>query len=150
MKTRVLVVCLGNICRSPLAHGIIENLLPSNDFTVDSAGTGGYHIGSAPDPRSIAVAKKYGLDISQQKARKFHSEDFDLFDHIFVMDPSNYQNVVKLCQNKENLSKVQLLTQAAGLDVDEVPDPYYDDDGFELVYQLVYQSCLQIVAKLID
>jgi protein-tyrosine phosphatase len=66
------------------------------------------------------------------------------------MDPSNYQNVVKLCQNKENLSKVQLLTQAAGLDVDEVPDPYYDDDGFELVYQLVYQSCLQIVAKLID
>jgi protein-tyrosine phosphatase len=149
MKTRVLVVCLGNICRSPLAHGIFENLLPSNDFFVDSAGTGGYHIGSAPDPRSIAVAKNHGLDISKQKARKFQSEDFVLFDRIFVMDSSNYQNVVELCQNEENLNKVELLTEAAGLNATEVPDPYYDDDGFEQVYQLIHQSCLQIVRKFI-
>ena len=148
MRTRVLVVCLGNICRSPLAHGIFENLLPANDFFVDSAGTGGYHIGSAPDRRSVEVAKKHGLDISQQKARKFQSEDFVLFDYIFVMDPSNYQNVVNQCQNKKHLSKVQLLTEAAGLNISEVPDPYYDDEGFEQVFQLVHQSCVEIVHKL--
>lgn len=149
MKTKILVVCLGNICRSPLAHGIFEHLLPSNQFEIDSAGTGGYHIGNPPDPRSIAVAKRKGLDISQQKARKFVVEDLEIFDHIYVMDRSNLHNVTSICQHENQLTKVELLTAAAGLNDIDVPDPYYDrEDGFEKVYNLIYESCSQIANRL--
>ena len=86
------MVCLGNICRSPIAHGIMANISP-NSF-VDSAGTASYHIGSPPDPRSILVAKNNGIDISHQSARQFQSSDFSKFDHIFVMDSQNYRDVI--------------------------------------------------------
>ncbi len=87
------MVCLGNICRSPLAEGILKNKLPKNNFRVDSAGTSGYHIGRAPDIRSIEIAAQNGIDISNQKARKFTPDDFDQFDKIFAMDCSNLNHI---------------------------------------------------------
>ena len=109
MSVKILMVCLGNICRSPLAEGLLAAKLPRNNFFVDSAGTGGYHIGREPDHRSIATAKKNGLDISQQKARKFTTQDFEDFDYIFVMDNSNYDDVTFLAKTAEQKQKVQLI-----------------------------------------
>ena len=107
--TGILMVCLGNICRSPLAHGILEAKLPTDKFKVDSAGTGDYHIGKQPDPRSIATAKAKDLDITTQKCRQFEISDFDDFDIIYVMDQSNYENVVKLARNEEDIAKVKFI-----------------------------------------
>ena len=90
------MVCLGNICRSPLAEGILKSKLPHDHFKVDSAGTAAYHIGNPPDKRSIAVAAQNGIDISHQKARKFSQDDFDHFDKIFVMDHSNLDNIMQM------------------------------------------------------
>lgn len=149
MPTKILMVCLGNICRSPLAEGILKHKLNSKDFYIDSAGTGGYHIGSKPDHRSIAVAKKYGIDISKQTCRKFEVEDFEVFDFIYVMDVNNYNNVIKLAQNQAQKSKVKLLLSETTIKEEEVPDPYYDDNGFELVFELIDDACTHIAAKLI-
>ena len=110
--TRILMVCLGNICRSPLAHGIMQSKLPENHFYVDSAGTAAYHIGNAPDKRSIAVAKKHGLDISSQSARQFKVSDFDTFDFIYAMDQSNYNNIISLARNPNDIEKVRLFLEA--------------------------------------
>ena len=121
----------------------IENL----PITVDSAGTGSWHVGSAPDPRSIATAKKYGIDISMQKARQFNTHDFNDFDHIFVMDKSNLTDVLRLASTKEDSEKVELiLKQLESTEVLSVPDPYYGgDQGFEHVYQLLDKACQQII-----
>ncbi|MGB0260037.1 MAG: low molecular weight protein-tyrosine-phosphatase [Flavobacteriaceae bacterium] len=141
MPHRILVVCLGNICRSPLAHGIFESLLDDN-FFIDSAGTGAYHIGNPPDPRSMAVAKKNGIDIGQQRARQFGASDFDDFDTIYVMDRQNYTDVCGLARNENDLQKVQLLCKAAGLDSTDVPDPYYGGaKGFDTVFELIQTAC---------
>lgn len=143
------MVCLGNICRSPLAEGILKKKVDSNRIFVDSAGTGGYHIGNKPDIRSIAVAKKYGIDISQQTCRKFNSKDFTEFDIIYVMDKSNYNNVVRLTNSPAEISKVQLLLNEVDLLENEVPDPYYEtNDGFEHVFQLINTACTEIAQKL--
>ncbi|RZV57766.1 MAG: low molecular weight phosphotyrosine protein phosphatase [Flavobacteriaceae bacterium] len=148
--TRILMVCLGNICRSPLAEGILRSKLTSDKFFVDSAGTAGYHIGNAPDPRSIAIANHYGLDISTQKCRQFTVSDFDLFDHIFVMDVSNYSNVVELARNSKDISKVSLiLDQSFPNEQREVPDPYYGGEkGFDNVYHLLNHACDYFVENL--
>jgi len=150
MKTKVLMVCLGNICRSPLAEGILQAKLPQEDFLVDSAGTGNWHVGELPDQRSIAVARKYGIDLTTQRARQFKKSDFSTFDYIFVMDQSNYNNVIQLAASPEEIQKVRLL-----LDVihpgkkTEVPDPYYGGpDGFEHVFKLVDEACERIAKKL--
>lgn len=90
----ILMVCLGNICRSPLAQGILESKVNSKRVSIDSAGTAAYHTGNPPDPRSIAIANKYGISIQNQKARQFSKEDFNIFSKIFVMDQSNYENVI--------------------------------------------------------
>ncbi len=140
----ILMVCLGNICRSPLAEGILRTKL-TTDFFVDSAGTGGWHAGQSPDKRSIATAKNYGIDISNQKARKFTVSDFDTFDHIFVMDQSNYKDVLNLAPDDVAKSKVALILGPSK----EVPDPYYGgQDGFEKVYQLLDQACEEIAIKI--
>ena len=132
----ILMVCLGNICRSPLAEGILRTKLPT-DFFVDSAGTGGWHAGQSPDERSIATARNYGIDISNQKARKFSVSDFDTFDHIFVMDQSNFKDVLNLAPDDVAKSKVALILGPSK----EVPDPYYGgQDGFEQVYQLLLSA----------
>ncbi|GAB4507516.1 MAG: low molecular weight protein-tyrosine-phosphatase [Allomuricauda sp.] len=149
MKTKVLMVCLGNICRSPLAEGILRSKVDSDKVLVDSAGTAGYHIGNPPDNRSIAVARKYGLDISHQRCRKFSRSDFLEFDLIYVMDRSNFSDVAQLASNAQEAQKVKLLLSEVDLDLQEVPDPYYGgDDGFENVYQMVDQACEAIAKKL--
>ena len=149
MATKILMVCLGNICRSPLAEGIMRSKL-SEDFTVDSAGTGGWHAGELPDKRSIATAKNRGLDITNQRARQFKKNDFEIFDHIFVMDNSNYKDVLALAPNEEAKSKVKLiLNEILPNENVDVPDPYYGgQDGFENVFDMLDQACEEIARKL--
>lgn len=149
MKTKVLMVCLGNICRSPLAEGVLRSKTNPNAVFVDSAGTAGFHIGEHPDPRSIAVAKNHGLDISSQQCRKFKASDLDTFDYIYVMDNNNYNNVIALVQNKADARKVKLLLSELKAGPKEVPDPYYGSEAdFEAVYQLIDEACTVIAKKL--
>ncbi len=149
MKTKVLMVCLGNICRSPLAEGILKSKVDTDSVFVDSAGTAGYHIGNAPDPRSIAVAKKYGIDIGRQVCRKLKASDLDDFDLIFAMDESNYENILILSTTLEQREKVYLLLDDGDANIKEVPDPYYGGkDGFEHVFQLINQACDRIAKNL--
>jgi protein-tyrosine phosphatase len=146
MPINILMVCLGNICRSPLAEGILRAKL-STDFFIDSAGTGGWHAGESPDKRSIETAKNYGIDIRHQKARKLTVSDFDTFDRIFVMDESNYKDVLHLAPNEAAKSKVALILGPSK----EVPDPYYGgQDGFEKVYHLLNDACEAIAKNLKD
>ena len=93
------MVCLGNICRSPIAEGVLQSKVNSDLVFVDSAGTAAYHVGNAPDKRSIHIASKYNVNLKNQKARKFTATDFDSFDTIYAMDESNYQNIIKLAKN---------------------------------------------------
>lgn len=151
MPVKILMVCLGNICRSPLAEGILASKLPTDKFHVDSAGTGSWHIGRAPDNRSIAIAKKYGLDICNQKGRQFSKSDFDAFDYIFVMDYSNYRDVIQLAKNDTQKEKVQLILDAVYPNENvDVPDPYYGmANGFDMVYQMLDEACEIIAHRLI-
>lgn len=141
---RVLMVCLGNICRSPLAEGILKHKVRQNglDWMVDSAGTGFWHVGELPDRRSIAVARKYGIDITDQRARQFQPADFERFDRILVMDTQNRRDVLRHARHEEHHAKVQLILDYLYPGRDEsVPDPYYDDDGFEEVFRMLDAAC---------
>ncbi len=144
------MICLGNICRSPLAEGLMRSKLNFTKFTVDSAGTSGGHKGEAPDKRSIAVAKKYGLDISNQKSRKLIKEDFQKFDYLYVMDESNYRDVVALAANEDEKKKViKILDEVFPSENLDVPDPYYGgNQGFENVYRMLDQATNAIAKKL--
>ena len=149
MSSKILMVCLGNICRSPLAEGIMRAKL-SKDFIVDSAGTGGWHAGELPDKRSISTAKNRGLDITSQRARQFKISDFNTFDYIYVMDNSNYKDVMALAPNEEAKSKVKLiLNELFPNENVDVPDPYYGgQDGFENVFDMLNEACDVIARKL--
>ena len=149
--TKILMVCLGNICRSPLAEGILKSKLPKDYFTVDSAGTANYHVGISPDKRSIAIARKYGLDISNLKGRQFNVSDFDAFELIYVMDESNFKNVIKLARNDEDKAKVKyILNEVYPNQNHEVPDPYYGgDEGFNNIYKMLDEACSIITEKLL-
>jgi protein-tyrosine phosphatase len=146
------MVCLGNICRSPMADGLMRKKVQDNqlDVYVDSAGTANYHVGGAPDTRMTATAKSKGIDISGLKARQFIVSDFDAFDLIYVMDQSNYNNVVRLARNETDIQKVQLILELRTSPHEiEVPDPYYGgQDGFEHVYQLLDESTDIILKRL--
>lgn len=148
--TKILMVCLGNICRSPLAEGILKSKL-SDSFMVDSAGTANYHVGNPPDNRSVAVARKYGLNISNLKGRQFNVSDFDTFDFIYVMDESNFKNVIKLARNTEDIAKVKMILNEVYPNQNyDVPDPYYGgDNGFENVYKMLDEACDKIAEDLI-
>ncbi|WP_415373932.1 low molecular weight protein-tyrosine-phosphatase [Patiriisocius sp. Uisw_017] len=150
MRTTILMVCLGNICRSPLAEGILSSMLDSDSYEVSSAGTGNWHVGDAPDPRSIEVARKNGIDISHQKGIHFSPYHFELYDYIFVMDTANYRDVIKLAKNDAEKQKVQPILD--GLFVEEnmdVPDPYFGGkQGFDNVYRMLYQACEKIVSRI--
>jgi protein-tyrosine phosphatase len=150
MKTKVLMVCLGNICRSPLAEGILRSKVNSAKITVESAGTGGWHVGEKPDPRSIEVARKNGLDITYQRGRKFSAYDFESYDHIYVMDNSNYQDVIKLAKNNDEIAKVKLILDEIFPNENvDVPDPYYGGTfGFENVFNMLDEACEKIAARL--
>lgn len=148
--TKILMVCLGNICRSPLAHAILESKLPSDKFTVDSAGTGDYHIGQLPDHRSITAAKKNGLDLTTQRCRQFKVSDFDTFDIIYVMDYSNYENVIKLARNASDIAKVKMILDDNNTSSSPaVPDPYWGTaTDFDEVYSLLDDVCEKIARNL--
>ena len=150
MKTKVLMVCLGNICRSPLAEGLLKSKVDSNKVFVDSAGTGHWHVGDLPDKRSIAVGEKYGIDITNQRGRQFKAEDFSEFDHIFVMDNSNKQNVLALAKTDSDRNKVSLiLDEIFPSENVDVPDPYYGGEmGFENVYRMLDEACEKIAARI--
>lgn len=147
---RVLMVCLGNICRSPLAEGIFREKVknwPELPY-VDSAGTGGWHAGEKPDKRSIAIAARFGVDISAQRARKFNPEDFDAFDYIFAMDQSNQKDLLSLAQEDQK-DKVHLLLEFAGLGVKDVPDPWFGDErDFESIYHLLNEALESVENRL--
>ena len=152
MPVKILMVCLGNICRSPLAEGLLASKLPADKFTVDSAGTGHWHVGKQPDERSIAIAQKNGLDISCQKGRLFRKQDFEDFDYIFVMDNTNFADVTRLAETAEQREKVSLILDAIfpGEKVD-VPDPYFGlANGFDAVYRMLDEACSIIAAELIQ
>ncbi|EHQ26841.1 low molecular weight protein-tyrosine-phosphatase [Mucilaginibacter paludis] len=143
---KILMVCLGNICRSPLAHGVMENLVKKEglDWTVDSAGTGDWHVGQGPDRRSVAEARSHGIDISGQICRQFSVRDFDDFDLIVVMDQNNRKDVLAQARNQADQKKVRLL-----LGDRNVPDPYHDDSQFDPVYKMVEAGCRQLIKDLI-
>ena len=151
MPVKILMVCLGNICRSPLAEGILASKLPKDNFIVDSAGTGSWHVGHSPDKRSIAVAQKNGLCIDGQKGRQFKTADFDEFDYIYVMDSSNYRDVLQLAKTPEHKNKVHLILNELFPDENvDVPDPYFGAvNGFDNVYQMLDEVSEIIAAKLI-
>jgi protein-tyrosine phosphatase len=149
--TKILMVCLGNICRSPLAEGILKSKLFRANVIIDSAGTGAYHIDQKPDSRSIHIAKINGIDITNQRARKFLVEDFDEFDHIYVMDHENYRDVTAIARNKEDISNVKMiLNEVFPTENLDVPDPYLGGDyGFKNVYRMLDEAC-EIIAKKIN
>ena len=150
MHVKILMVCLGNVCRSPLAEGILASKLPKDKFFVDSAGTGDYHVGKQPDVRSIAVAKKNGIDITKQKARQFSEKDFEDFDYIYAMDHSNQQDILELTNTPSHEKKVNLiLNELFPSENVDVPDPYFGvENGFINVYQLLDEVCEVIANKL--
>ena len=144
------MVCLGNICRSPLAEGILKSKVVASKVLVESAGTGGWHVGELPDSRSIEIAKKHGIDITDQRGRKFSEYDFERYDVIYVMDNSNYRDVLKLANSDSEKKKVKLILNEIfpGENVD-VPDPYYGgSQGFENVFQMLDDACEKIAQKL--
>ncbi len=146
----LLFVCLGNICRSPLADGIMRDLVKKNNLNwkVDSAGTANYHVGEHPDKRAQKVAKKFGVDISNLTARQFSVKDFDEFDIIFAMDAQNYQDIIKLARDENDKSKVELFLNRLEPGMNRgVRDPWFDDALFEPVFKEIEATCLLIVNK---
>ena len=147
---RVLMVCLGNICRSPLAEGILKSKVDTDSVLVDSAGTGGWHVGHLPDVRSIEIARNYNLDITDQRCRRFTPVDFHKFDMIYVMDRSNLSDVLALASSDIERDKVMLiLDELYPGEEREVPDPYYGGPrGFENVYKMLDAACEVISNRL--
>ena len=144
---RVLMVCLGNICRSPLAQGILEYKVNQRrlNWNIDSAGTSSWHIGEAPDKRSTSTAKLHGINISRQRARQFTASDFSHFDLILAMDSSNYQDIISLSEENEERMKIKLIMNFVWPEQNmAVPDPYWDGN-FERVFQLLDKACDKIL-----
>ena len=148
----ILFVCLGNICRSPIADGVMRKLVDEHglSWNVDSAGTGGWHVDEPPDARAIRTAKKYGVDISGLRARQFVRDDFERFDKIYALDLQNLEDVLKLARSDADREKVELFLEAAYPNRREgVKDPWYEDSLFDPVYQEIHAACGVIVKQLI-
>ncbi len=136
---KILVVCLGNICRSPLAHGILQHKIDQRNlgWEVESCGTSSFHVGEAPDDRSVKTAKENGIDISAQRSLQFHQSFFDTYQHILVMDASNYRDVMSQAKSDSDKGKVELIMNYLYKDENrQVPDPYYGG-GFQMVYDML-------------
>jgi len=147
---KILMVCLGNICRSPLAEGILRSKAKHLNLIIDSAGTAGYHVGSAPDSRSIEIADKHNINLRDQRARQFNRADFKQFDIIYAMDTNNYANLIALSNNEEEREKVKIILNEISPNLCEsVPDPYYGGkNGFQEVYDMLDKACDKIVARI--
>ena len=147
--TKILMVCLGNICRSPLAEGVLRYKADLN-LTIDSAGTSNYHIGEHPDKRTILNARQHEIDVSKICARQFNVSDFDEFDYIFVMDSSNYADVLSLARSEKDRRKVELILNRVYPNSNmSVPDPYFGgEQGFENVFILLDKACEVIIESL--
>jgi len=150
----VLFVCLGNICRSPLAEGIFREVASERGLAdavrIDSAGTGAWHIGCAPDPRAIAVAKRHGIDISALRGRQVEAADFSRFDLVLSMDARNLR-VLRQLSPLNAPRKAHLFMEYAGLGEQDVPDPYYGrDEGFEAVYQMIREASEALARRLVE
>jgi len=145
---RVLMVCLGNICRSPLAEGILRSKVDPQKVFVDSAGTGSWHIGHLPDSRSIEVASKYEIDITSQRGRQFTIRDFEEFDRIYVMDTDNLSSVLSMARKQRHRDKVRLLLNELYPGQNkEVPDPYHEGaEAFDRVFKMLDEAC-EIICK---
>jgi protein-tyrosine phosphatase len=145
---KILMVCLGNICRSPLAQGIMELHAPA-DWLIDSAGTSGWHEDERPDTRSILIAKERGIAIDHQRSRQVNEEDFETFDIIFAMDSSNYTNLIRLAPNEAAKAKVRLiLNEVYPGENRQVPDPYTGgQSGFRHVYELLEEAVQSFIKK---
>jgi len=143
-KISVLFVCMGNICRSPTAHGVFQALVEKHGLgdriSVDSAGTHSYHIGSSPDPRSQHTARSRGVDLSRLQARQFRSEDFVKFDYLIAMDRSNFTQMAAIKPDEASARLDLMLDYSKQYDQKEVPDPYFGDDGFDLVFDMVSEA----------
>ncbi len=148
------MVCLGNICRSPMAEGILRHKLSNAniDVEIDSAGTGNYHIGEHPDHRAVKCLKQKGIDISSLRARQFIYQDFVQFDIIYAMDASNYNNIVALAKSEVEKHKVKLyLNEAWPGQNRAVPDPWFGDaDGFEEVFEMLEVASEACAARLVS
>lgn len=150
---KILMVCLGNICRSPLAEGIMQEKIRERglSWSVDSAGTGSWHIGEKPDVRSISEARRNGIDITRQRARQFKPADLHEFDLILAMDRSNLRNIQNLITDPDLEGKVHLIMDLANPgDDSDVPDPYWNDDGFSQVYRMLDAACDSILDRLLQ
>ncbi len=152
---KIIAVCLGNICRSPLAEGLLRREVEAVglDWEIASGGTAGYHVGKPPDPRSVAIARAYGLDISGQRSHKVSKEDLDYYDLVLAMDRKNYQHLRELAATPEQQAKIQLLLDYTNLSEEAGPDvfdPYWDDNGFDGVYRLLERAARAVVNRLAD
>lgn len=149
-RIQVLFCCMGNICRSPTAHGVFENLVAreglSELISVDSAGTHAYHLGEPPDRRSQQTAMSHGVDLSAQRARRVGTEDFHRFDYILAMDRDNYRNLAEICPDGRDDRLYLFMDFAKELRQDEVPDPYYGGkDGFERVFNMIEVASVRLL-----
>ncbi len=144
------MVCLGNICRSPLAEGILSIKGKHLNLEVDSAGTAAYHIGKQPDIRSIEIANKYTIDLNQQRARQFSRADFDKFDIIYAMDTNNYAHLISLASNETERNKIRMiLNEINPKAYQSVPDPYYGgENGFQDIYNILDKACNKIIQNI--
>ena len=147
------MVCLGNICRSPVANGLLRDKINTQglDAEVDSAGTSAYHTGEKPDPRSTANAAQHGIDITDLRARQFTAHDFDDFDLIYAMDGSNYQNILAMARDEADRQKVDMILNLSEPGSNRpVPDPYFGngDEGFERVFQMLDAACEVLADRL--
>ncbi len=153
-KIKVLFVCLGNICRSPLAEGVFRKAVSDRGldpyFEIDSAGTGSWHVGEPPDRRMAATAQKHGVSLDGQRARQFSRRDLEYYDHIFVMDKDNLQDVLFLDHDDRSGYKVRLFREFDPEPGDyQVPDPYYGGaQGFENVYRIVERTSKRLLDAL--
>ena len=147
---KILMVCLGNICRSPLAEGILAHKTKRLDVEVDSAGIAGYHVGELPDKRSIKIADKYNINLRNQRARQFNRADFDNFDIIFAMDTNNLAHLISLTETEKERKKIRLILNVINPKTyKSVPDPYYGGkDGFQNVYNMLNEACNKIVQNI--
>jgi protein-tyrosine phosphatase len=148
---KILFVCLGNICRSPLAEGVFRKLVLEsgrNDIEADSAGTGGWHVGESPDSRMRRTAERHGVSLEGIQARKFKRSDFDEYDLILAMDRSVYRDILSMAGDSQH-EKVKLFRSFDDVDGSDVPDPYYGgSDGFEQVFEIVDRTSRNILESI--